>query len=52
MIPRQYKSMKRKLRRFWKEWGITKWEFEGLMAVLLFFTTFFLSGIFFKILGF
>lgn len=52
MIPRQHRNLKRKFRRFWKEWGMTRWEFEGLMAVVLFFVVFFLFGIFFKILGF
>lgn len=37
MTPRQYRNMTRKLRRFWKEWGITKQDFNDIIACLSLF---------------
>lgn len=51
MTPLRKRRLKRKLQRFWKEWGITWEEFEVLLGAISIIMSPFLLRIFFAFFG-
>ena len=51
MTPLRKRRLKRKLRKFWEEWGITWEEFEVLLGAISIIMLPFLLRIFFAFFG-